>query len=375
MTRHPFLSLKQSNSSVEKAMGEAALRVIASGRYLHGPETEAFERELSESCGGAGIAIGCSNGLDAIRLILRAYIETGRLSEGDEVLIPANTYIASILPVSEFGLIPVPVEPDPRTMNLDFNEARCSLTDRTRAVMLVHLYGTPCWDSAFAAEARKRGILLIEDNAQAIGALAAEPGFNGTRSTGMLADAAAFSFYPTKNIGALGDAGAVMTADSELAAAVRALANYGSDTRYHNIYRGYNCRIDELQAAMLRVQLSRLDDITRRRGETAALYSSLIDNPDVKLPEIIEGTRQVWHQYVVRTPHRDAFRCHLQDRGIATDVHYAVPPHLQPCYKDRLGGPWPVTEALADTVVSLPIADITDESVHEIAEAVNSFRS
>lgn len=367
-----FLNLKRSNSEVEAALCEAALRVIKSGHYLRGEETRLFERDLSDLLGGGVEVIGCSSGLDAIRLIIRAYIDLGKLTPGDEVIVPANTYIASILPITEFRLKPILCEPDPATMNLDFEAARRLITDRTRAVMTVHLYGTPCWDEAFALECRSRGILLIEDNAQAIGAQAAVRGFNGTALTGALGDAAAFSFYPTKNAGALGDAGAVATADPELAARVRTLANYGSDTRYHNITCGYNCRIDELQAAMLRVQLARLSATNERRRETASLYDRLITNPSVIRPGIMtDGTRQVWHQYVVRNRERDKFRQRLAEDGISTDIHYAVPPHLQPCYAGKLGGRYPVTEALADTVVSLPIADMDREKTEYVAEIIN----
>lgn len=366
-----FLNLKESNSEVQAALCEAAIGVIESGQYLRGEQTRLFEQELAETLGGGVQVIGCSNGLDAIRLILRGYIDLGRLRPGDEVIVPANTYIASVLPVTEFGLVPVLCEPDSSTMNLDFQSARRLISARTKAVMLVHLYGTPCWDADFARECRERGILIIEDNAQAIGAAASEPGLNGTPLTGALADAAAFSFYPTKNIGALGDAGAVATPDPELAARVRALANYGSDTRYHNITCGFNCRIDEIQAAMVRVQLARLPEITERRQTTAKLYDSLIKSPDVILPEIMTSGRQVWHQYVVRTPFRDSFRSRLADAGIATDVHYAVPPHLQPCYEGKLGGPYPVTEELASTVVSLPIAGMDEEKASYVADVIN----
>lgn len=379
-----FLNLKDINLPVEQALMEAAERVIRSGRYLHGTETKAFETELARTCVDAPEkgkepapipeAVGCSNGLDAIRLILRGFIELGRLQPGDEVIVPANTYIASILPISEFGLIPVLCEPDPITMNLDFNEARRLITSNTKAVMLVHLYGTPCWDLSFALECRERGISVIEDNAQAIGAMAVEEGLNGSRHTGNLADAAAFSFYPTKNIGALGDAGAVVTPNKELAQTVRALANYGSDTRYHNIYQGYNCRMDEIQAAFLRVQLSRLDLTTRLRLIMAMYYNTLITNPAVEKPLFMEKGLQVWHQYVVRVADRDRFRKELAEQGIATDVHYAVPPHLQPCYAGKFKERYPITERLADSVVSLPIASVSMDQANLIIQAVNRFQ-
>lgn len=375
-----FLNLRESNRMVEDALTAAAESVIRSGRYLGGEQTAAFEKELAISCGTAH-TVGVSNGLDAIRLILRAYIELGRIRPGDGILIPANTYIASVLPATEFGLRPVLAEPDPATFGIDWQKALEILDSgkagKISALMTVHLYGNPSWDSRIAAEMRSRGLLIIEDNAQAIGAAVEDSTDSDDnpvwRPTGGLGDAAAFSFYPTKNIGALGDAGAVACCDPELAATVRALANYGSDRRYHNIYRGYNCRLDEIQAAFLRVQLSRLEAIGRERRVMAAAYSRSISHPDVILPRKLPATRQVWHQYPILSPRRDELRNWLATNGIATDIHYAVPPHLQPCYKDLPHGPLPLTEKISNEIISLPIANADMSVVERVAEAINSF--
>lgn len=381
----PFLDLAESNAPYLRELEEAALRVVRAGRFLHGPETAAFETELADHC-GAKFAIGVSNGLDAIRLILRAYIESGRLSAGDFVMVAANTYIATLLPITEFGLRPVFVEPDEDTMNFSWTRALSSLREGAfaesapvKAAIITHLYGTPCWDADIAAELRRRGILIIEDNAQAIGARTDSDGFHGSRATGNLADAAAFSFYPTKNIGALGDAGAVTTHDPALADAIRALANYGSDRRYHNIYRGYNCRLDEIQAAMLRVKLRHLPEETARRQLTAAAYDSFISNPIVRKPKIFPDMTQVWHQYVVRLPEdlRDRFRTFLHEKGIGTDIHYPEPPYLQPCYSEyaALASAQSPSVVMARSCVSLPIANISPDDAISVARVINDFPS
>lgn len=372
MTQVPFMDLKAENAFMLPEIETAVSDVVRSGLYLRGPVTAHLEEQLRELTGGSE-AVGVSNGLDALRLIFRGYMETGRLKPGDEIIYPANTYIASILPLSEFGLIARGVEPSELDFNLDMKDALSHVSDKTKGVLIVHLYGNPTWNLEAAEELRRRGVLIIEDNAQGIGAEAAEPGFNGRRTTGGLADAAAFSFYPTKNIGALGDAGAVVTSDPLLAAAVRALANYGSDRRYHNIYRGYNCRIDEIQAAALAVKLNHLDEITRRRRERASVYDRLITNPAIIKPRIFTDRRQVFHQYVVRTPQRDSLRQFLSERGVATDIHYAVPPHLQPCYENSQAVAYPLTERIASEIISLPIAGISDEQIRTVAETINQF--
>lgn len=370
----PFLRLADSFACAAEETEAAVLRVVRSGWYLNGPEVKALEQELAAGC-GAGYCVAVSNGLDALRLMIRTYIELGKLHAGDEIIVPANTYIASILPVTEFGLVPVPVEPDPETMNIDFNRIESSLTSRTRGIMLVHLYGNPAWNSDVMSGLHERGIMVFEDNAQAIGAVAAEEGLNGSKITGNLGDCAAYSFYPTKNIGAMGDAGAVITNDSEVARMIRTFANYGSDYRYHNIVQGYNCRIDEIQAAVLRVRLRNLDMICRKRGESAMLYDSLVRNPKITKPRIYNDCVQVWHQYVVRTNERSRLQNYLRENGVSTDIHYAVPPHLQPCYAGRWPeGTLPVTERLADEVLSLPIANVSHEDIEYVADVINNFR-
>ncbi len=356
------------------ALEAAAVGVIRSGWYLHGPNTRELEESVARAC-ETDHCVAVSNGLDAIRLSLRALIELGRLRPGDEVIVPANTYIASILPLTEFGLKPILVEPSPETLNLDLSRVKDAITERTRALMVVHLYGSPCWDTNLMRELADRGIIIIEDNAQAIGARSATPGLRDTYATGGLGHIGALSFYPTKNVGALGDAGAVVTSDPEIANTVRALANYGSDRRYHNVMTGYNCRMDEIQAAMLRVIMERLDTIGAARDAAARAYDATLSNPLVTPPAILPGTTQVWHQYVVRVPaaQRDRFRNYLTEQGVGTDIHYAVPPHLQPCYYPTLGISYPVTELIASEVVSLPIATITPEQATEIASIINDY--
>ena len=374
MRNRPFLDLKLANEPIEEELKQAATSVIASGRYLHGKHTTLLEQEIAALC-GTRHCVAVSNGLDALRLILRAYKLMGRLTDGDAVLVPGNTFVATVLAVSDNNLRPVMCDPSEATMNLDTAKAE-QLIDHynVKAVMPVHLYGTPCWDERLLTMARDRSILIVEDNAQAISAEASVCGLNGTRATGGLGHAAGISFYPTKNLGALGDAGAVTTSDDELAATVRALANYGTDRRYHNIYAGLNCRIDELQAAMLRVKLRHLAAENERRNQLAHAYREAITNPRVITPTIFDGTRQVWHQYVVRVPERDRFREFLAADGVGTDIHYATPPHRQPCYPTLADRPLPVTDSLADEVVSLPIAHpITKADVLQIAEIINRF--
>lgn len=361
-----FVDLRDATAPLREELIEACTRVIDSGWFLHGPETRAFEAELAASC-GAKHAVAVSNGLDALRLTLRAWIRLGAMKPGDEVIVAANTYVASVLAITDAGLSPRLVEPDPASFNLDPARVEEAITSRTRAIMEVHLYGLPCDHSSISDIAQRHGLLIIEDNAQAIGATA-----HG-RATGALGDAAAFSFYPTKNIGALGDAGAVTTSDSALASAVRALANYGSDRRYHNIYEGFNCRMDEMQAAMLRVKLRHMEEECLIRENTAHVYSSTICHKAVITPTVSPGMRHVWHQYVVRVKDRDSFRRYLQEQGVPTDVHYAVPPHMQPCYHDRFSSPLPLTEQLAAEVVSLPIAEMPTGTAREIALIINNF--
>lgn len=367
MKKYTFLNLATVNSPYMDAITEATTRVIQSGYYIGGEEVSAFEQELAASC-GTKYAVGVSNGLDALRLIFRAYIEIGIMHPGDEVIVPANTYIASVLAVTDNGLTPVFVEPDIKTSNLDISLIEQALTPRTRAILPVHLYGRVCWDERIADIAHRHNLKIVEDNAQAIGAT-----YHG-QSTGALGDAAAFSFYPTKNIGALGDAGAVTTNDSSLADAIKALRNYGSDRQYHNIYEGLNCRLDPMQAAILRIKLPHTKEENDYRAAIAAVYEERITNPEIVKPFYSTDGSMVWHQYVVRTASRDQFRQYLSSNGVETALHYPTPPHLQPCY-ERYAGLWlPIAERLAREVVSLPITRCTSvDDAAEIADIINRF--
>lgn len=362
-----FLDLETVNKPFEKEIGEAVRRVIASGRYIGGPEVAEFERRLAESC-GAPYCVGTGNGLDALRLIIRAYIELGEMAPGDEIIVPSNTYIATVLAITDNGLIPVFAEPDPRTMNLDTSRLSEYLSPRTRAIMTVHLYGRTCFDSAMLDFARSNSLKIIEDNAQAIGATTAD----GSRITGSLGDAAAFSFYPTKNIGALGDAGAVTTSDPRLADAVRAIANYGSDRQYHNIYRGLNSRLDPIQAAILSVKLPYLDRENGLRRDIAAVYEQEIKNPCVIKP--LFDNSSVWHQYVVQVEDRENFRRYLADNGVETAVHYPLAPFDQPCYASIYKPDCPIARKLAESVVSLPVSRCTSvDDACQIADIINTY--
>lgn len=375
MKQYPFLDLGLANKPLEDKLKDAACKVIESGRYLHGEQTELFEQEVAAKC-EVKYCIAVSNGLDALKLILRAYKELGYLQDGDKVIVPANTFIASVLSISDNNLIPVLCDPTTETMNLDSDKIEQLIDDKVKAIMPVHLYGTPCWDEKLKRIAEEHQLLIIEDNAQAIGAKSMTSGLNGTISTGGLGHASGISFYPTKNLGGLGDGGAVLTNDEQLAKTVKTLANYGSDKRYHNIYKGYNCRIDEIQAAMLRVKLSALDEETVRRNAIAKTYNQHIKNPLVTTPQIFDDMVQVWHQYVIRVENREEFRKFLSENGVQTDIHYATPPHLQPCYSDLKCDSLPIAEQLANEVVSLPIAHpITVDDAIEISNIINNFKA
>lgn len=371
--KYPFLSLKLANEPFEEELKQAACDVIASGWYLQGEQTCLLEQEIAALC-HTRHCVAVSNGLDALRLIIRAYKEMGVLHDNDKIIVPADTFTASALAVSDNGLIPCFVDVRTDTMNLDSDLIERHITPDVKGIMPVHLYGTPSWDMKLMTVARQYKLIVIEDNAQAIGAMAAVAGFAGTRVTGSLGNAAAISFYPTKNLGALGDAGAVVTNDDELAATVRAIAHYGCDRRYHNIYRGLNCRIDELQAAMLRVKLRHLNEENKRRREVALAYNSYITHPHVTRPTIFDDMTQVWHQYVIRCSKRDKLREYLDGRDVGTDIHYATPPHCQPCYKEYNDLALPVTMTIASQAVSLPIAHpITADDAIAISSIINEF--
>jgi dTDP-4-amino-4,6-dideoxygalactose transaminase len=361
-----FLDLKKVNDAHGDKISAAIERVLDSGWYLLGAEGEAFEQEFATYC-EAKHCIGVANGLDALILILMAYRELGIMSEGDEVIVPANTYIASILAISRAGLKPVLVEPDEHTYNIDPTLIEGAFTERTKAIMVVHLYGQCADMDPICAIAKKHGLKVIEDAAQAHAAT-----YRG-RKTGSLGDAAGFSFYPGKNLGALGDGGAVTTSDDALAEAIRALRNYGSQEKYHNIYKGMNSRLDEIQAAILRVKLKYLDADTEKRRVVANAYLdqlSAINHPQLILPHTAEECTHAWHLFVVRTPRREELAEHLQQQGIQTVIHYPIPPHQQEAYPELHHLSLPITEAIHREVLSLPISPVmeTEAASHVISE-------
>jgi dTDP-4-amino-4,6-dideoxygalactose transaminase len=363
----PFLSLKDINARHATALKTAAARVIDSGWYVLGEELAAFEREFADYCGVRHV-VGVGNGLDALALLLRGYIELGRLAEGDEVIVPGNTFIASFLAVTGNRLAAVPVEPDPASFNIDPASVAAAIGPRTRAIMAVHLYGQLADMAALRALARQHGLLLIEDAAQAHGAARA-----GGRA-GSFGDAAGFSFFPAKNLGALGDAGAVATDDDALAHCVRALRNYGSEIKYQHLYRGANSRLDEMQAALLRVKLGYLDEDTRLRRRAAERYRQGIHHPAIVLPRVACEEAHAWHLFVVRCRSRDALQCHLLAHGIQTQVHYPCPPHRQPACADLHQARLPVTERLHEEVLSLPLGPtLPDEAIDHVIGACNAF--
>lgn len=369
MKSYELLSLQKLNSRYADELKEAACRVIDSGWYLRGEETDAFEREMALYL-GVPYVVGVANGLDALRLILKAYIELQRLQPGDEVIVPANTFMASVLAITDCGLVPRFVEPSASTHNLDISLIEHNITPRTRAIMVVHLYGRACWSTDLEQIAHDHNLLLIEDNAQALGAIC-----DDGRHTGALGHAAGTSFYPGKNMGALGDAGMVTTHDKDVAEVVRALGNYGGYQRYKYDYKGLNSRIDELQAALLRVKLRHLDSENHYRDSLARLYNSAVKTPLCTLPQLprVQGAH-VWHQYVIRTQHRDAFMKYMCRNGIETGIHYPIPPHKQQAYKEYNELSLPVAEQLAGEVVSLPIAPyLTEEDICHIADVMNNY--
>lgn len=363
-----FLELHSLNAPHAAALGAAAERVIKRGQYILGEEVAGFEREFA---GYVGVphCVGVSDGLAALTLTLRAWKELGLLKEGDGVAVPANTFVASVLAITECRLTPVLVEPDEATFNLSAAGLERALTSRVKAVMAVHLYGQLAEMPAIADLCRKRGLLLIEDAAQAHGAV-----LEGVKA-GAWGDAAGFSFYPTKNLGALGDAGAVTCKDLALADMVRKLRNYGSAEKYHNEVQGPNDRLDELQAAFLRVKLPHLDAENARRRQIARIYRDGIKAPKVLLPQVRAGeASHVWHLFVVRVPDRDAFRERLLAAGVETSIHYPIPPHRQKAFASTLGSlSLPVTEAIHQEVVSLPMSPVlSDEEAAAVLLAVNT---
>lgn len=363
----PFLDLGEVNAPYADELKAAANRVIDSGWYILGDEVAAFEREFAGWC-GVKHAIGVGNGLDALALILRAFMDRGLLKAGDEVIVPANTFIASFLAVTSNRLVPVPVEPDETSFNLDPASVEAAIGPRTRAIMAVHLYGRLADMASLADIARRHGLLLIEDAAQAHGASR-----DGIKA-GAFSDAAAFSFYPGKNLGALGDAGAVVTGDDDLAARVLALRNYGSPEKYRHTYQGVNSRLDEMQAALLRVKLRHLDTDNARRACIATVYREAIDHPAIRLPDSGAPGEHVWHLFVVRSERREALRDHLASHGVQTQVHYPVPPHRQAAYATLRHMSLPITERIHEQVLSLPMAaNLRDDHVDRVVEACLAF--
>lgn len=378
----PFLDLKAINAQYRNELVQAATDVIDSGWYIQGTQVKAFEQEFADYC-GTKHCIGVANGLDALVLILRAYKELGKLKEGDEVIVPANTYIASILAITENRLKPILVEPDEQTYNLAPGLVEQAITSNTKAILAVHLYGQLADMPAINTIAQKHNLLVIEDSAQSHGAQ-----IDG-RKAGNWGDASGFSFYPGKNLGALGDAGAVTTNDDELAQTIRALGNYGSHKKYQNLYQGVNSRLDEMQAALLRVKLKNLNSEIKRRQQIAEMYIQGIQNEKVVLPiqhstlniqnsdSHLTGENQVWHLFVIRTTNREKLQTYLTEQGIQTLIHYPIAPHQQQAYKNNQAWSnqsYPITEAIHNEVLSLPISPVmSDAEVQKVIEAVNSF--
>ncbi|SDO29061.1 DegT/DnrJ/EryC1/StrS family aminotransferase [Vreelandella arcis] len=364
----PFLDLKAINAQYRDELVAAATHVIDSGWYIQGAEVKAFEEEFAEYC-GSKYCIGVANGLDALTLTLRAWKEMGKLKEGDEVIVPANTYIASILAITENRLKPVLVEPDEATFNLCPDKTAAAINSNTKAIITVHLYGQLSAMPELMQLADKHELLVLEDAAQAHGASIND------RKAGSCGHAAAFSFYPGKNLGALGDAGAVTTDDEGLANIIRVLGCYGSQKKYENLYQGVNSRLDEIQAAMLRVKLRYLDAEIQRRQEVADYYLDNIQNSLIKLPVINKRESHVWHLFVVRSNKRDALQSYLAECGVETLIHYPIPPHHQEAFKKCASKALCLTEAIHQSVLSLPMGPyLTIDQMKQVITAVNNFQ-
>ena len=364
----PFLDIKAINEQYKDELVEACDHVVKSGWYIKGQQVLAFEEELASFI-GSKFAIGVANGLDALRLIIRAYKETGVLKDGDEVIVPANTYIASVLAITENNLKPILVEPDINTYNVDISKIESSITNKTKAIMIVHLYGRVCWSEELDLLAKKYGLKIIEDNAQAIGAE-----WKGVK-TGNLGDASGFSFYPGKNLGALGDGGAITTNNEQLANVIRSLGNYGSEKKYINKYKGLNSRLDEIQAAILSVKLKYLNKENKRRQKIADLYSTGIKNKQLVLPDVpLNKNEHVWHLFVLRTPDRTRLQEYLLNEGIQTLIHYPIPPHKQEAYQELKHLDLPITDKIHNEVLSIPMSPIlTEEEVNKIINTLNVY--
>lgn len=369
-----FLDLQKINGQYASELKQAASEVIDSGWFLMGERLSSFENKLGNYIGSKN-AIGVANGLDALRLILKAYIDMGIMNEGDEVIVPANTYIASVLAITDNRLNPILVEPKDSGFNLDIDLIESHITPKTKAIMIVHLYGEVSWSEKLSALAKKYNLKIIEDNAQAIGAE-----WNGIK-TGNLGDAAGFSFYPGKNLGALGDAGAVTTNDDALAKHIRALGNYGSNKKYVNEFQGLNSRLDEIQAAFLEVKLKYIDAENQYRRQLASLYLNGIKNPNIGLPipennaiAHSQNKEHVWHLFVIRCQQREKLQEYLTANGVQTLIHYPIPPNKQLAYKEMNHLDYPITNAIHNEVLSLPISPImTEDEVVNIVSLINSY--
>lgn len=358
-----FLDLKKINNRFRYEIDEAIQRILDRGWYLQGEENNNFCKNFAEYC-GTKYCIGVANGLDALNLIIKAH----GFKRDDEIIVPANTFIATILAISE-NCTPVLVEPDIRTYNIDSNKIEKVITEKTKAIMVVHLYGQTVQMEKIWAIAKKYNLKVFEDCAQAHGAI-----YQGKR-VGNLSDAGAFSFYPGKNLGCLGDGGAVVTNNEELYLKIKALANYGSDRKYHHIYKGVNSRLDEIQAAVLNIKLKYLDDDNGKRRQIAKYYRDNITNSNIILPYTYSESEAVWHIFAVRNNCRDRFRCYLQDNNIETIIHYPTPPHKQEAYHEWFNCNFPISEEIHNTIISLPISPVMkDVEVEKVVEIVNSYK-
>lgn len=358
-----FLDLKKINNRYREEIDSRIKNILDKGWYLQGEENENFTKNFANFC-GTKFALGVANGLDALNLIIKAY----GFGNGDEIIVPANTYIATILAISENGCIPILVEPDIKTYNINPDSIEEKITTKTKAIMVVHLYGQAVQMGKIWKIAKKYNLKIIEDSAQAHGAIYQE------NRTGNLGDASGFSFYPGKNLGCMGDGGAVTTNDEELFNKIKAIANYGSDRKYHHIYKGVNSRLDEIQAAVLDIKLKHLDSDNNKRREISKYYRENIKNSKIILPDTYDEKSHVWHIFAVRTQNRDEFQKYLTEKGIQTIIHYPTPPHKQGAYKEWNNLSFPITEEIHNTILSLPISPVmTDSEIEKVVEVVNEY--
>lgn len=358
-----FLDLKKINNRYREEIDSRIKNILDKGWYLQGEENENFTKNFANFC-GTKFALGVANGLDALNLIIKAY----GFGNGDEIIVPANTYIATILAISANGCIPILVEPDIKTYNINPDSIEEKITSKTKAIMVVHLYGQAVQMEKIWKIAKKYNLKIIEDSAQAHGAIYQE------KHTGNLGNASGFSFYPGKNLGCMGDGGAVTTNDEELFNKIKAIANYGSDRKYHHIYKGINSRLDEIQAAVLDVKLNHLDSDNNKRREISKYYRENIKNSKIILPETYDEKSHVWHIFAVRTKNRDEFQKYLTEKGIQTIIHYPTPPHKQGAYKEWNNLSFPITEEIHNTILSLPISPVmTDSEIEKVVEVVNEY--